>query len=786
MSSKKQKHKGLLWRVLKIWATCVILAFCVLGAIAIKRVGVPVVTMYREASKDVAKSSKDTFKAEQTSLVYDADGNEIKKLKQEKDVSYLDYEDIPDAAKLAIISIEDKNFTTHHGIDIEGIARAGLSLVLNRGNITMGGSTITQQLARNVFLGYEKTYSRKIKEMFIAVALEQKYTKQEILEFYLNNVYFANGYYGIESASEAYFNKQAKELSISQIAFLCAIPNSPNRYDPYKHKDATMERRDRILKNMYEDGYISQSQYEKSVDEKITIMPKKETTTNDYAETYILKCATEALMKAQGFEFKTTFASDSEKEQYNDDYDELYTTCKKSLYSAGYRIYTSIDMEKQKQLQDSVSSQLSMFTEKTDDGVYKVQGAAVSIDNSTGKVAAIVGGREEDQEGYGLNRAYQSFRQPGSAIKPLLVYTPALEKGYTPNSTLDDSRMTGKDAVSNAGYSYSGSISLRRAVEKSSNVATYRLYEDLGPRSCMKYLEALNFKGLDKKDYQYNTTCIGGFTNGVTVVEMAAGYATIANDGKYRTPDCIIKITDAKGNDIVPEDTSTKSVYSSSAARMMTSVLQSCVTESEGTAHVCQLDVDMPAACKTGTTNKYVDGWLCGYTPYYTTAVWVGMDAYKPVDNLKGNTYPADIWKNYMDKIHQGLARKEFESYLSDTESTTATESTEDTTTATTEATTESDDDSLSDFTDSDDSSNNDDSYNQDDYNYDNNYNDSYNNGNNSGSGNNNGYSGGNNSGNNDGNSGNDSNDDDDEDESAPSNDDGDSGNDDNGDDMNF
>ena len=755
-----KKHNGLLWRVLKIWGICLMLAFCVLGAIGIKRVGVPVVSMYREASKDVAKSSKDTFKAEQTSLVYDADGNEIKKLKQEKDVSYLDYEDIPDAAKLAIISIEDKNFTTHHGIDIEGVARAGLSLVLNRGSITMGGSTITQQLARNVFLGYEKTYSRKIKEMFIAVALEQKYTKQEILEFYLNNVYFANGYYGIESASEAYFNKEAKDLSISQIAFLCSIPNSPNRYDPYKHKDSTLKRRDRILKNMYEDGYISQSQYEKSVDEKITIMPKRETTTNDYAETYILKCATEALMREQGFEFKTTFASDSEKEKYNNDYDELYNTCKKSLYSAGYRIYTSIDMEKQKQLQDSVSSQLSMFTEKTDDGVYKIQGAAVSIDNSTGKVAAIVGGREEDQEGYGLNRAYQSFRQPGSAIKPLLVYTPALEKGYTPNSTLDDSRMTGSDAVSNAGYSYSGAISLRRAVEKSSNVATYRLYEELGPRSCMKYLEALNFKGLDKKDYQYNTTCIGGFTNGATVVEMAAGYATIANDGEYRTPDCIIKITDAKGNDIVPEDTSTKSVYSSSASRMMTSVLQSCVTESAGTANVCKLDVDMPAACKTGTTNDYVDGWLCGYTPYYTTAVWVGMDTYKSVDNLKGNTYPASIWKNYMDKIHQGLTRKEFESYLTSTESTTATEeSTEDTTTATTEATTESLDDNSgidsSDFDNSDDGNNTNDYSNQNDYSSDDSYDNNYNNGNNGS--NNNGYSGGNNNSGSGGNNGTDS-----------------------------
>ena len=758
-----KKRNGLLWRVLKIWGICLMLAFCVLGVIAVKRVGMPVVTMYKEATKDVAKSSKDTFQAEQTSLVYDVDGNEIKKLKQEKDVSYLDYEDIPDAAKLAIISIEDKNFTTHHGIDIEGIARAGVSLVLNRGNITMGGSTITQQLARNVFLGYEKTYSRKIKEMFIAVALEQKYTKQEILEFYLNNVYFANGYYGIESASEAYFNKEAKDLSISQIAFLCSIPNSPNRYDPYKHKDSTLKRRDRILKNMYEDGYISQSQYEKSLDEKITIMPKKETTTNDYAETYILKCATEALMKEQGFEFKTTFASDSEKEKYNEEYDELYNTCKKSLYSAGYRIYTSIDMEKQKQLQDSVSSQLSMFTEKTDDGVYKVQGAAVSIDNSTGKVAAIVGGREEDQEGYGLNRAYQSFRQPGSAIKPILVYTPALERGYTPDSTLDDSRMTGSDAVSNAGYSYSGAISLRRAVEKSSNVATYRLYEELGPRSCMKYLEALNFKGLDKKDYKYNQTlCIGGFTNGTTVIEMAAGYATIANDGEYRTPDCIIKITDAKGNDIVPEDTSTKSVYSSSASRMMTSVLQSCVTESEGTAHVCQLDVDMPAACKTGTTNDYVDGWLCGYTPYYTTAVWVGMDKYKSVENLKGNTYPASIWTNYMNKIHQGLPRKEFESYLGDTESTTetTTETTEDDTESTTESTTETtEDNAASDTTEPDTS--------QDYYNPDDN--------NNIGNNNNNGYGDGNNG--NGGNNGNDDNNNDSGMDNGGNSDGGDSGN---------
>ena len=540
----------------------------------------------------------------------------------------------------------------------------------------MGGSTITQQLARNIFLNFETTYSRKIQEMFIAVALEQKYSKEQILEFYLNNVYFSNGYYGIESAAEAYFNKDANDLSISQIAFLCAIPNSPSRFDPYDHPEATMERRDKILKNMYEEGYISQAQYDRSIAEEIKVLPKKETESNDYAETYIIKCATESLMKANGFEFKTTFRTTSEEEKYDEEYEEMYSNCKQSLYTGGYRIYTSIDMDLQKQLQESVSSKLSMFTEKTDDGIYKVQGAAVTIDNETGRVAAIVGGREEDQEGYGLNRAYQSFRQPGSAIKPLLVYAPALEKGYTPYSTVDDSRMTGEDAVSNAGYSYSGSISLRRAVQKSSNVATYRLYQELGPENCLEYLENMNFKGLDPKDYKYDTTCLGGFTNGTTVVEMAAGYATLANDGKYRTPTCIVKITDSDKNVIVPDEQKSHDIYSTNAARMMTDVLESCVTASYATASGCKLDVDMPAACKTGTTSNYVDGWLCGYTPYYTTAVWVGMDVYQSVDNLKGNTYPAYIWKNFMDKAHQLLERKEFDTYLGEEEEKATTRAT--------------------------------------------------------------------------------------------------------------
>lgn len=678
--SRKRKTNSMGWRVIKTIAICLLVAFAALAALAVVRVGIPVVSMYRNAMEVVDQSTEDTFKAEQTSLVYDVDGNEIKKLKGEKDVHYLEYEDIPDAAKLAIIAIEDKNFTSHRGIDIEGIARAAIALIQNHGEITQGGSTITQQLARNVFLNFETTYSRKIQEMFIAVALEQKYTKEQILEFYLNNVNFSNGYYGIEAASEAYFNKSANELTISQIAFLCAIPNSPTRYDPYENPDATLERRDRILKNMYEEGYISQDQYEKSLSEEITVEPRKETQSNDYAETYILKCATESLMKERGFEFKYTFDDAEEEEAYNEEYDQLYNVCRQSLYTAGYRIYTSIDMDMQSQLQESVSSQLSMFTEKTDDGIYEVQGAAVCIDNSTGRVAAIVGGREEDQEGYGLNRAYQSYRQPGSAIKPLLVYTPALEQGYTAYSTVDDSRMTGEDAVSNSGYSYLGPISLRRAVQKSSNVATYRLYQELGPEECLKYLENLNFAGLEPEDYEYDTTCLGGFTKGTTAVEMAAGYATLANDGKYRTPTCIVRITDADGNVIVPNEEESKEIYSSSAARSMTDILESCVTDSSATASGCDLDVDTAVACKTGTTSNYVDGWLCGYSPYYTTAVWVGRDVYEPVDGLTGSSYPEDIWKNFMDKVHQTLPEKGFDSTIGESDETDSTRSTRATT----------------------------------------------------------------------------------------------------------
>ena len=351
---KKKNNQPMIWKIARIWIICILIALGALAALAVKRVVIPIASMYKEAVEMVSESNENTFKAEQTSIVYDRNGNELKKLKGEKDVHYLEYEDIPDAAKLAIISVEDKKFTTHRGIDMQGIARAVLALIRNKGEITQGASTVTQQLARNIFLSFETTYSRKIQEMFVAVALEQKYTKEQIMEFYLNNVYFSNGYYGIESASEAYFRKDVNELTISQIAFLCAIPNSPTRFDPYDHPEATMERRNKILKCMYEDGYISKEQYDASMAEEIQVEPKKKPNPMTMQKPISLNAPQKVSWKPEDSPSGQNSAQRRKKKNTKKNMTNCDSSCKKSLYTAGYRIYTSIDMQLQSQLQTSV------------------------------------------------------------------------------------------------------------------------------------------------------------------------------------------------------------------------------------------------------------------------------------------------------------------------------------------------------------------------------------------------------------------------------------------------
>lgn len=609
--------------------------------------------MKTEAVSMVSHSSKDTFRKSQTSIAYDINGKTLSVLKGEKDVYYIEYEDIPIYVKQAIISTEDKRFYKHNGIDYRGIMRAAVAMIQD-GEVTQGGSTITQQLARTVFLSNERTWERKIEEMYIAVELEKKYSKEEILEFYLNNVYFANGYYGIEAAAQGYFGTDVSHLSLSQMIYLCAIPNNPTLYNPLTHADKTQARRDRILKSMLEDQVISESSYQTAVAEQIK-MTEPEEIKNNYAETYTYYCATRALMELEDFEFQTVFSDDEEKTAYDREYQSLYDTCNKKLFTGGYRIYTSLDLDAQSQLQASVDEVLAGFGEKSDEGIYELQGAAVCIDNTTGMVRAIIGGRSQDDvEGYTLNRAFQSFRQPGSAIKPLIVYTPALERGYTPDTTVVDEPIA--DGPVNGDGTYSGAMSLRQAVARSKNTIAWKIFEELTPEVGISYLEEMGFSNLDANDKRLPAS-IGGFTNGVSPLEMAKGYATIKNDGGYRNPTCIMKITNADGEVIYQADQTASVIYKENACRQMTDMLQTVITSGTGRGYSLGM---MPCAGKTGTTNDNKDGWFVGYTPYYTTSVWVGYDIPKEVPGLGGGTYPGKIWHSFMSWLHDGLEPVDF------------------------------------------------------------------------------------------------------------------------------
>ena len=576
-TKKKKKHR-LFWHFFRIQLVLLVLVLTAAAYYFYGGYGKQVEELKQEAVRLVRQSDVDTFKANQTSIVYASDGSVISTLKGEKDSYYVSIEEMPVDAVTAIVSIEDKKFFRHHGIDYRALLRAVKAMVQN-GEVKQGGSTITMQLARNIFLSQEKTWQRKVEEMYIATELENKYSKDQILEFYLNNIYFGNGYYGIQSAARGYFDRDVESLSLSQIAFLCAIPNNPTLYDPVTNKDNTVSRRDRILKNMLDDGKISQMDYAQAVAEQITLNRPQALAKNDYVETYTYYCATRALMEQQGFVFHEDFKTDEEQQAYEDTYSALYSECQKKLYTGGYRIYTSIDLSMQDGLQQSVNDTLSGYTGVNDEGVYELQASAVCIDNDNGYVRAIVGGRSQEFPGYTLNRAYQSFRQPGSAIKPLTVYTPSFEQNYTPDSIVTDEPI--EDGPRNANGTYLGEITVRTAVEKSVNTIAWKLYDQLTPDKGLSYLKAMNFSRISPSDYRL-ATALGGFTNGVSALEMASGFATIENDGYYRTPTCIVKIEDGNGTVLYNSGQNPVLIYKKNAARMMTDVLKGVITNGTG------------------------------------------------------------------------------------------------------------------------------------------------------------------------------------------------------------
>ena len=661
---KQKRQKNPVERAIGIVIKIIIallLAIVVIGGVLIyMKYGKKLIAMESDAKKIVSKSTMETFRQNETSIIYDANGNIMSKLKGEKDVYYIKYSDIPQVAVDAITSIEDKNFFKHKGYDLKAIIRAGFAYIKNKGVITQGGSTITQQLARNIFLSFEESWQRKAREIFIAIELEKKYTKKEIMEFYLNNIYFANGYYGIQSAALGYFGKGVNSLSLSQITFLLSIPNSPTRYNPYENIEGTLARRDRILDQMVLDGKISEAEASKAKSEEIKLKaPKVEK--SSYALTFALDRAVKALMKSEGFNFRYSFNSDEDRKAYNENYSEVYSSCQTRLYSGGYRIYTSIDPEKQKLLQDTVDSGLSVSSEKSKSGIYSLQGAAVTIDNSSGRVVAIVGGRSQKLKGSTLNRAYQSFRQPGSTIKPLIVYTPAFEQGYTPESLVKDEKIEGGPV--NADGVFSGNMTVLDALAKSKNTVAWKLFTEISPAIGIGKLLDMGFSAIADTDY-YPSAALGGFTKGVNAVEMASAYAAIENGGEFREPTCIMKMTDSSGNDIVADGFyqkgTSKYIYDENACKMMITCMEAVMTKGTGVGGKL---ATMPCAGKTGTTNDSKDLWFVGFTKYYTTSVWVGYDIPRSLAGLTYTATPLGIWKTYMDSINNGLPLAKLDDY---------------------------------------------------------------------------------------------------------------------------
>lgn len=614
-------------------------------------------------ASEIALSSNITdFWVSEASVVYDNKRNVLANLYEGAAQDYIEYKDIPQNVIDAFVAVEDRTFWENDGIDLQGITRVGINYILSSGDEAHGASTITQQLIKNTYLSQEVSLERKFTEILLAVKISQMYPKKDIMEYYINTICYANGIYGIGGASKAYFNKDVQDLTLSQIAYLCAIPNSPTYYDPYVHPEHALTRRNKILADMLECGFIDQSEYTKAIKEQIVI-EKPEYVFNNYATTYAVYCATRYLMEYDGFKFRYTFEDMDDYRAYQEEYDKKYNDCKHKLYTGGYKVYTSLDMDAYNELQAKLDNVLSFSDSVNEEtGVYELQGAMTVIDNDTRKVIAVVGGRtqESDTKVYTLNRAFYSYRQPGSAFKPIAVYTPAIMKGYTPDTLVYDiSVSAAKKEKANVQAMTGTPMSLRSAVEKSRNGVAWQVFDKITPKVGMQFINKMHFTHICPDDF-YNASSLGGLTYGVTTVEMASAYSTLANDGVFVDPTCIVSIKDTNNEEIYKEPKEVQ-VYTPKGADTMVDILKGVLTKGTASGLKWTSHTKTEAFAKTGTTNQSKDGWLCGATPYYSIAVWVGFDQPKELSNLYGATYPGQIWRDSMLYLIQDKEEAKFD-----------------------------------------------------------------------------------------------------------------------------
>ncbi len=719
-TSKKEKElhsKSTMARKRFTVIFCKSLLFCLLAAIV---VGIFVAI---GAARKIIKSAPDINDIDATptgylSTVLDNEGNEIATLVASgSNRVYVTIDEIPVDLQHAFVAIEDERFYDHNGIDMKGIMRAGIKGITS-GHFSEGASTITQQLLKNnVFINWtsESTFSdrleRKLQEQYLAVQLEKKVDKSWILENYLNSINLGQNTLGVQAASERYFNKDVSDLTLSESAVIAAITQNPSKYNPVTNPDDNKKRRTKVLKNMLEQDYISQEQYDEAlkddVYERIQIVNTE--IANDNVTSYFVDALTEqaiqVLIDEKGYTetqaYKALYSGGLTIESTQDS--SLQAICDEEVnnpnnysgnpqYSFSYRLTVqkadgtlknyseqtmlsyyqaenksySINFASQEAADAAIEKYKNAVMEEGDtipEGgetisyTLQPQAALTLIDQSTGEVKALVGGRGEKTASKTLNRATSTPRQPGSTFKVIAAYAPALDSaGMTLATVQDDAPYQYANGTSLRNYdnNYRGFTTLREAITDSINVVTVKTLTEIGTSVGYDYVKNFGFKTIVDDDNN-QALCLGGLTKGVYNIDLTAAYATIANGGTYTEPRFFNRILDHDGNVLVDYNTpKTHTVLKESTAWLLTSAMQDVMTSGTGTAACID---NMPVAGKSGTTTKDRDSLFAGFTPYYTCVIWGGYDDNSP---LKGTRYTKNIWKAVMQRANEGLEYKDF------------------------------------------------------------------------------------------------------------------------------
>ena len=585
------------------------LKFLVICGICLMIMGASV--LYGFSSLFAPPNMDETLIPDAASQFYDINGNVIYTTLSEERRIPVTIDKIPKHVQQAFIAIEDNRFYEHSGIDYRGTARALVSTL--SGREVQGGSTITQQLAKNAFLTQERSIVRKIKEAFIAKELEHKYTKDEILTMYLNQIYFGQGAYGIESASMYYFGKHVQNLDVAEAATLAAIPKSPNYYNPFENPKESKSRQELVIDQMVKYGFISADSATKAKAKKLVYSTSHKQKNNPRG--YFFDMISQKVIAEVGAD---------------------------ALYKGGLKIYTTLDMDMQIAAEKAMHHLPSYYTDGNK--LTQPQMALAAVDPKTGYVKAMIGGRGQDK----FNRATLAVRQPGSAFKPF-VYLTAMQNGFTPASIIEDKEEEFAKGwkPQNSDMQWHGKVSLRTALKRSFNVPTIKLAREVGVDKIVANVEKMGISTLvDSGAYSdvNLAMALGGLSKGVNPLEMASAYGVFATNGLYSKPIALLKIVDRDGKVLYQAKTQAKRVVDAASAYLTTNMLQDVLVS--GTAG--GMGIGRPAAGKTGTTDTSIDAWFVGYTPDLSTAVWVGDDNNKPMQRMYGSGAPLSIWHEFM------------------------------------------------------------------------------------------------------------------------------------------